>query len=64
MLLLGRARWLPVVRGEDDRIEPRLMLPLSLSYDHRLVDGADGRPVPQRSDRLSPVARQAAAAEQ
>ena len=32
---------MPVVRGEDhDRIEPRLMLPLSLSYDHRLVDGA------------------------
>ncbi len=22
--------------------EPRLMLPLSLSYDHRLIDGADG----------------------
>ena len=21
--------------------EPRLMLPLSLSYDHRIVDGAD-----------------------
>ena len=21
---------------------PRLMLPLSLSYDHRLIDGADG----------------------
>ena len=25
----------------DDRFEPRLMLPLSLSYDHRLIDGAD-----------------------
>ncbi|MCL6494944.1 MAG: 2-oxo acid dehydrogenase subunit E2, partial [Ignavibacterium sp.] len=21
--------------------EPRLMLPLSLSYDHRIIDGAD-----------------------
>jgi pyruvate dehydrogenase E2 component (dihydrolipoamide acetyltransferase) len=21
--------------------EPRLMMPLSLSYDHRLIDGAD-----------------------
>jgi pyruvate dehydrogenase E2 component (dihydrolipoamide acetyltransferase) len=21
---------------------PRLMLPLSLSYDHRVIDGADG----------------------
>ncbi|MGA2255587.1 MAG: dihydrolipoamide acetyltransferase family protein [Thermoguttaceae bacterium] len=41
VLLLGRARWLPVVRGENhDRIETRLMLPLSLSFDHRLVDGA------------------------
>jgi len=25
----------------DGRFEPRLMLPLSLSYDHRLIDGAD-----------------------
>ena len=41
ILLLGRARWLPVVRGENhDRVENRLMLPLSLSFDHRLVDGA------------------------
>ncbi len=41
ILLLGRARWLSVVRGENhDRIETRLMMPLSLSFDHRLVDGA------------------------
>jgi pyruvate dehydrogenase E2 component (dihydrolipoamide acetyltransferase) len=38
VLLAGRSRKLPVVI--DDRIEPRLMMPLSLSYDHRLVDGA------------------------
>jgi pyruvate dehydrogenase E2 component (dihydrolipoamide acetyltransferase) len=38
VLLLGRSRWLPVVR--DEKIETRLMLPLSLSFDHRLVDGA------------------------
>jgi pyruvate dehydrogenase E2 component (dihydrolipoamide acetyltransferase) len=25
----------------DGRFEPRLMLPLSLSYDHRVIDGAD-----------------------
>ena len=25
-----------------DRLEPRLMMPLSLSYDHRIIDGADG----------------------
>jgi pyruvate dehydrogenase E2 component (dihydrolipoamide acetyltransferase) len=38
ILLLGRSRKMPVVH--DDRIEPRLMMPLSLSYDHRIVDGA------------------------
>lgn len=26
----------------NGQFEPRLMLPLSLSYDHRLIDGADG----------------------
>lgn len=26
----------------DGKLEPRLMLPLSLSYDHRVIDGADG----------------------
>ncbi len=39
VLLVGRSRKLPVVM-EDDKIETRLMMPLSLSYDHRLVDGA------------------------
>ena len=38
ILLLGRSRRVPVVH--EDRIEPRLMMPLSLSYDHRLIDGA------------------------
>ena len=38
ILLLGRSRKMPVVH--EDKIEPRLMMPLSLSYDHRLVDGA------------------------
>ena len=38
VLLVGRSRRLPVV--VEDRIEPRLMMPLSLSYDHRLIDGA------------------------
>jgi len=38
ILLLGRSRKLPVV--VDDKVEIRLMMPLSLSYDHRLVDGA------------------------
>jgi pyruvate/2-oxoglutarate dehydrogenase complex dihydrolipoamide acyltransferase (E2) component len=39
ILLLGRARKLPVVM-DNDEIKVRLMMPLSLSYDHRLVDGA------------------------
>ncbi|NBT13116.1 MAG: biotin/lipoyl-binding protein [Planctomycetia bacterium] len=38
ILLLGRSRKMPIVH--EDRIEPRLMMPLSLSYDHRMVDGA------------------------
>ncbi len=39
ILLVGRTRKMPVVM-DDDSIKPRLMVPLSLSYDHRLVDGA------------------------
>jgi pyruvate dehydrogenase E2 component (dihydrolipoamide acetyltransferase) len=38
ILLLGRSRKMPVI--VEDKIEPRLMMPLSLSYDHRLIDGA------------------------
>ena len=37
ILLVGRSRKMPIVI--DDKIEVRLMMPLSLSYDHRLVDG-------------------------
>jgi pyruvate dehydrogenase E2 component (dihydrolipoamide acetyltransferase) len=39
ILLVGRARKLPVV-GADDKLHVRLMCPLSLSYDHRWIDGA------------------------
>jgi pyruvate dehydrogenase E2 component (dihydrolipoamide acetyltransferase) len=38
ILGLGRAALKAVVR--DSRIEPRLMLPMGLSYDHRVIDGA------------------------
>ena len=38
ILLVGRSRKMPVV--VNDEIQVRLMMPLSLSYDHRLVDGA------------------------
>jgi pyruvate dehydrogenase E2 component (dihydrolipoamide acetyltransferase) len=38
IILVGRSRKLPV--AIDDKVEVRLMMPLSISYDHRLVDGA------------------------
>ena len=38
ILLIGKARKMPVV--VDHQFAVRLMMPLSLSYDHRLVDGA------------------------
>jgi pyruvate dehydrogenase E2 component (dihydrolipoamide acetyltransferase) len=38
ILGLSRSRMEPVVRS--GQIVPRLMLPLSLSYDHRVIDGA------------------------
>ncbi|MGD1086659.1 MAG: 2-oxo acid dehydrogenase subunit E2 [Verrucomicrobiota bacterium] len=37
ILGLGRGAPRPVAR--EGRIEPRLMLPLALSYDHRVIDG-------------------------
>ena len=40
ILGVSRAKMQPVWNGES--FEPRLILPLSLSYDHRVVDGADG----------------------
>jgi pyruvate dehydrogenase E2 component (dihydrolipoamide acetyltransferase) len=38
ILLLGRSRQVAVFR--EGQFEPRLMLPLSVSYDHRVIDGA------------------------
>jgi pyruvate dehydrogenase E2 component (dihydrolipoamide acetyltransferase) len=38
ILGLGRASLKPVVTREK-KIEPRLMMPLALSYDHRVIDG-------------------------
>ncbi|HET7559031.1 MAG TPA: 2-oxo acid dehydrogenase subunit E2 [Limnochordia bacterium] len=40
ILGVARGRMEPVYR--DDEFVPRLMLPLALSYDHRVIDGADG----------------------
>ena len=39
--ILGMSRSAPAPVWVGDRFEPRPMLPLSLSYDHRLIDGAD-----------------------
>ncbi|SDL00487.1 pyruvate dehydrogenase E2 component (dihydrolipoamide acetyltransferase) [Modicisalibacter muralis] len=43
ILGLGQARLEPVVHGDLDNYEvkPRLLLPLSLGFDHRVNDGAD-----------------------
>ncbi len=38
ILGVSRNQWQPVYR--DGEFVPRLMLPLSLSYDHRVIDGA------------------------
>jgi pyruvate dehydrogenase E2 component (dihydrolipoamide acetyltransferase) len=38
ILLAGRSRTMP--QWIDDQWQPRLMMPLSLTYDHRIVDGA------------------------
>jgi len=39
ILGVGKMDWRPVHR--DGAFVPRLVLPLSLSYDHRVIDGAD-----------------------
>jgi pyruvate dehydrogenase E2 component (dihydrolipoamide acetyltransferase) len=39
ILGVSRMKWKPVWR--DGEFVPRLILPLSLSYDHRVIDGAD-----------------------
>jgi pyruvate dehydrogenase E2 component (dihydrolipoamide acetyltransferase) len=42
ILGISRARMEPVYQKDTGQFVPRLMLPLSLSYDHRVIDGADG----------------------
>jgi pyruvate dehydrogenase E2 component (dihydrolipoamide acetyltransferase) len=39
VLGVSRMEWKPIRSG--DEFVPRLILPLSLSYDHRVIDGAD-----------------------
>ena len=40
ILGVSKSEMQPVWNGKE--FEPRLMLPLSLSFDHRVIDGADG----------------------
>lgn len=40
ILGVSKSEMTPVWNGKD--FSARLMLPLSLSYDHRVIDGADG----------------------
>jgi pyruvate dehydrogenase E2 component (dihydrolipoamide acetyltransferase) len=42
ILGVARSQTEPVYNPKTGQFEPRLMLPLALSYDHRLIDGADG----------------------
>src|SRR5207344_1033209 len=42
ILGISRAKMEPVYQKDTGQFVPRLMLPLSLSYDHRVIDGADG----------------------
>jgi pyruvate dehydrogenase E2 component (dihydrolipoamide acetyltransferase) len=42
ILGVSRSSIEPVWDAKSKTFEPRLMLPLSLSYDHRVIDGADG----------------------
>ena len=42
ILGVSRARMEPVWAKDAEEFEPRLMLPLMVSYDHRIIDGADG----------------------
>lgn len=41
ILALARSVWAPRVLMPDKQIVPRLILPVSLSFDHRVIDGAD-----------------------
>ncbi|MFW6365061.1 MAG: 2-oxo acid dehydrogenase subunit E2 [Spirochaetota bacterium] len=42
ILGLARASYRPVYNRKTSEFEPRYILPFSLSYDHRAIDGAEG----------------------
>ena len=42
MAILGLGRGgLKAVVTKEKKIEPRLMMPIALSYDHRVIDGGE-----------------------
>jgi pyruvate dehydrogenase E2 component (dihydrolipoamide acetyltransferase) len=41
ILGVARAATRPVWNADSEQFEPRLVVPLCLSYDHRVIDGAD-----------------------
>jgi len=56
ILGVSRSQQKPVFQPVDNTFVPRLMLPLSLSYDHRVIDGADGaRFIVSLSRRLADI---------
>lgn len=40
ILALGKSVEKPVIK--DGKVVARMMLPVGVSYDHRVIDGADG----------------------
>ena len=42
ILGVSKSEWRPIYNKESKEFVPRYMLPFSLSYDHRVVDGASG----------------------
>ena len=58
ILGVGKAVMKPVWDSKAQAFLPRLMLPLSLSYDHRVIDGAQGaRFVSYLSQTLADIRR-------
>ena len=56
ILGVGKMSWQPIFKGGE--FVPRLILPLSLSYDHRVIDGADAARFTTRlSELLSDLRR-------
>lgn len=49
VLALGRSRWQPWI--VDEKVVARFILPLSLSFDHRIIDG--GQSIPFMQDIIS-----------